>query len=746
MTRNLFPARLRMSHQNRRLNNSYRRNGKLQSCEPCRKAKLRCDHMMPTCGRCARRNKPEECSYHPAPLTKSTTIPTPEATRDEERTSPVLLRPHGCTRHTEADYLVDTSDTTHMPQPRVTRASSLPAQPGSSLIYGQQTIQELRRPLPENHIRSESTLFQNDAAFMHHAAVLAEIEASIGIMPPNPDMALPLPTPPAYIDKGAAVLTLLKDLPIMMQYIEKWFSFARGVIMIEPMVKIWTSGVWSTWHKVLEGQKPIEIRSMSEKIWENTAKPLSSLLNRHTTPREFCAMVTGEHLRWEVVGIIVTLVALLALTLQDGDPIFCSHDEPPVNRIALALKAHNASEMCVALCTDFGLMNDLFLWLLYENTVVYCSMRTKGSYQNWVKTGSMSTAVVGFGLHEEIKVDDNTPFFIAEFRKRLFVCVYENDKYSSAYTGRPPRLTRHYCRLQLPLDLTDAQTMSDGLDLENVLSELDAEGWNQRNQVQRCTFARIEAFSANFLEEILEISLGMLPTEEIIRRAADIEAREIETYEGLPPFLRIDDQNLSEHLRQAPYELLFLAYIKLGHLGHHFLLQRALVKKVGVDATKLLAICRETFSFILVLANNRDCLREFQVDLTQMFCINGVPAAAVIAVELLHQEQDPSSLSAMTNPLPRSDTIQDLSAFVACLGAIRPENNSFLSCTRGRKFLKKILDTILDPTPLAANTSTEGLGDTSFTTPLFQTGNDGEFMRWLENMEWEQDSWINFNN
>lgn len=40
------------------------------TCPQCRKGKLRCDHNSPVCGRCARRNKPDQCVYHPAPLTK----------------------------------------------------------------------------------------------------------------------------------------------------------------------------------------------------------------------------------------------------------------------------------------------------------------------------------------------------------------------------------------------------------------------------------------------------------------------------------------------------------------------------------------------------------------------------------------------------------------------------------------------------------------------------------------------------
>ena len=86
--------------------------------------------------------------------------------------------------------------------------------------------------------------------------------------------------------------------------------------MIELMVKIYLDGLWSTWHKTLELQKVSDLRVMSEKIWENTSKPVSRLLKRDTTPRDFCANVTGANLRWEVVGILVTLVSLLAQTLK----------------------------------------------------------------------------------------------------------------------------------------------------------------------------------------------------------------------------------------------------------------------------------------------------------------------------------------------------------------------------------------------------------------------------------------------
>ncbi len=50
-----------------------RRNGTPQSCEPCRKSKLGCDHALPNCERCIQRKIQHRCVYHPAPLTKKAT-------------------------------------------------------------------------------------------------------------------------------------------------------------------------------------------------------------------------------------------------------------------------------------------------------------------------------------------------------------------------------------------------------------------------------------------------------------------------------------------------------------------------------------------------------------------------------------------------------------------------------------------------------------------------------------------------
>jgi hypothetical protein len=352
-------------------------------------------------------------------------------------------------------------------------------------------------------------------------------------------------------------------------------------------------------------------------------------------------------------------------------------------------------------------------------------------------------------LHQEIKADDRTPFFISELRKRLFICAYDNDKQSATYSGRPPKLSRHYCRLQIPLDLTDSQLMAESLDLDTVIDELDGQGWNQQGLVQRSTFARLSATNALITEEILEVALGNLPQHELAQRAMDIDDKSHKAWSELPQFLVID-QNDPFGSNRAPLEVLFLAFIRLTYLDQQFLLQRTLSKKTNVDCTvpnvSLLAICSEIFQLVVLMVDNKDYFRDFQVDFMQVLTRHGISSAAVLAVELLHQEQDPTSASAMTYPLHRSDTIQSLSVFVACLGTVRLGTNGYQTCDRARKFLKKILDMILGAGPPGAKgpENTEITNDPTLSASLLQPGSDGDFIRWLDSMEWEQESWVNF--
>lgn len=289
--------------------------------------------------------------------------------------------------------------------------------------------------------------------------------------------------------------------------------------------------------------------------------------------------------------------------------------------------------------------------------------------------------------------------------------------------------------------------MSEGSDLQTAIAELDEGGWNRNGAVQRSTFARIAATNALITEEILEISLGCLPREEIVRRAVDIEARALTAWHDTPEFLRIDvNEPWSSH--RSPLETLFLLHIRLASLDHHFLLQRTLSKNLHIgSANSLLMVCSEIFRVVTMMVDNKDHFRDFQIDFVQILCTHGIPAASILAVELLRQDQGSPSASAEASHLNRSDTIQSLSVFAACLGTVRPDANGHQSCDRGRKFVKRVLDLILEPhpaTPRNCEIGDEGTIDPTLGIALSEPGNDIDNMRWLDDVNWDQETWFSF--
>ena len=129
----------------------------------------------------------------------------------------------------------------------------------------------------------------------------------------------------------------------------------------------------------------------------------------------------------------------------------------------------------------------------------------------WRRLGDLISGVVGKGLHAEIRVSHEVPFWMAELRKRTFAVAYNFDKSMSAFLGRPPRLPRKYCVMQLPLDLDADDLRLPPAELEHELDGLDQHGWNRKGLLMGTTYVRTHLICNMILEDILELSLAALP-------------------------------------------------------------------------------------------------------------------------------------------------------------------------------------------------------------------------------------------
>jgi hypothetical protein len=173
---------------------------------------------MPNCGRCAKRNKPDQCVYHPAPLTKAA---SPQDVNSDQSSPRVNSFSTAYQSSSDREVIYEASypvakrvKRTESAQP-VLNLVGLPVQPESY------TVEEISKPVSHDSTQANTLSFDNSAGFINHSAVLAEYELSIGIQPPNTDGASTPKISQAYIDRGAAVLTLLRDFSAIEKYIDK---------------------------------------------------------------------------------------------------------------------------------------------------------------------------------------------------------------------------------------------------------------------------------------------------------------------------------------------------------------------------------------------------------------------------------------------------------------------------------------------------------------------------------------------
>lgn len=258
-------------------------------------------------------------------------------------------------------------------------------------------------------------------------------------------------------------------------------------------------------------------------------------------------------------------------------------------------------------------------------------------YAAWQRTGEVCDAIVAMGLHQGNQMDAETPFFLAELRKKIFIMAYGRDKVTATFLGRPPRLSHRYCKMEVPLDLSDDQLFLEGAELGAVLETLDVNGWNTSGNLNRNTWQRVWFQHCRIREDILEIALGS-GDEDITQKAEQIRVKLEQLHNSYPDFMRISpedilnrtDTNLGlgyvpsgrtdKALRQV--NALFTLCIHSGIAHTEFLLQRALINRKRAEAKDLIPISRRMLSMVLLAQSKRDFFRDFQGDMVYLVSCN----------------------------------------------------------------------------------------------------------------------------
>lgn len=296
-------------------------------------------------------------------------------------------------------------------------------------------------------------------------------------------------------------------------------------------------------------------------------------------------------------------------------------------------------------------------------------------------------------------------------------------------------------------------------------------------------------------EDVVDLALGSYSREEVIARAKVIQDKTEMHVASLPVWLRrlyTEPLELMERRNLKPLQLVQIGALRTGSQATEMLLQRVLIRKAGANSERLTLAARRVFRDVLQITSRHDFASLFQASYSAYLYGHGLRSAAIVAVELLKQEMLPVYPENLL--LPRSQTIQDLAIFAARLATVDPSDMSSNLCKQGNRVISRILDRILSPGgarqgaekscnhgvaktpppsgvdgqmpgPLAGQTNCDVTVNMSGPplTPMVMgvsnipgygmmdigigieapmgLGQDIDFVRWLDGMDWGMDNW-----
>lgn len=169
-------------------------------------------------------------------------------------------------------------------------------------------------------------------------------------------------------------------------------------------------------------------------------------------------------------------------------------------------------------------------------------------------------------------------------------------------------------------------------------------------------------------------------------------------------------------------DLHFRNVFRQGPQANSLLLHRVLMRKAGAGPAALIRTAQAILGDVMRL------YKRIEVSAAASFiyflAVHGLRSAAILAMELLKQEQLP--VFPKEPLLPRSKTIQDLSVFITKLSDMDPTFGDIDLCEKGRKVISRILDKILSPSNVAdqhchiCQTQTQQLDVNDFTNDMSQ--------------------------
>lgn len=297
-----------------------RRNGRKQACEPCRRRKVACDHSVPVCQRCRRRNTTNDCVYLP----------------QEPSVAPSRRIRSRDTLRSEA----------HVLTPSASEETSLPNSADDTGYLG-------------------ATSFS--AVFEETRNTLASGQASPTVTEESSVLGTAIAQPRSLLSQSklAKAVAVLKSIP---DKHTSYILFRRHVNPNDGWCRLagemLLDTIWTSFGRLLGGERcTADLTVLANKISSNSSQ---SLKEDYWDPEEWFQSFSGESLRWEALGILFTYWSLGTLAFSDSNALGLEG----FDRKAMFRCYKENAWACAELVRDTCASNGLLLYLLYKHSLL----------------------------------------------------------------------------------------------------------------------------------------------------------------------------------------------------------------------------------------------------------------------------------------------------------------------------------------------------------------------------------------
>lgn len=395
---------------------------RLAACEPCRAAKVSCDHARPICGRCIDSNESETCVYRDRPFKRRRITPTEQTpgVGDFARAHSSALPHDTRSPHQHAREQLAVSSVVPSESPATnTSTPHIYPNPG---YQGQSSHTTIFDTVKASGGTDE---FTSPECVLHEA--MGELEE-------------------AEVVQHTKFLDDLKrlDFNACAQLVAQWTSRGVNLALASPLVLPCTEATRALFEsKSGAGLASSLFRSSRERLIADGTQTISS----------FCTTFCHNDPGWATLGMF--LVAL-SRAVEDT-AYFPALYSTRSGQMQLQRTTLRCADQCLDICLSLDCLNDLQLVLQYENFIAHSMIDGDQSYHSWRRLGDVVSSLYALGHHERVDLASMGGDKLSSLRSQTFARAYSADKNISIFLGRPHRM--HSTHSTLKMSRSDANSL-----------------------------------------------------------------------------------------------------------------------------------------------------------------------------------------------------------------------------------------------------------------------------------------------